>query len=197
MYFSFYSMHWRFTCYFYSLFFSLSCCQERKKAQKTKRDMVYCVVKADMERVSLVKESKLSDKRHSLSPDTFPNSFGTNHVTCPHYFSLMICHTWQKCDTTYTHKRFVLRGWSAHSLGAQSDFLRGLHCSCAMGGEKNQVQRSCHLRKWNKSGEKLTKHPDLYVFLSPSLADETEPPCVLFCLPRKGKRWSNKTTSKK
>lgn len=62
----------------------------------------------------------------------------------------MSCHTWQKCDTNNKHKRFVLRGWSARSLCAQSeDLLHGLHSSCTMGG-KNQVQRTCRLTNWNK-----------------------------------------------
>ncbi len=71
----------------------------------------------------------------------------------PHYFSLMSCHTWQKYDTRNKNKRFVLRGWSAHSLGAQEDdLLRGLHSSCTMGGKikfKEVVVSQTGIKWWD------------------------------------------------
>lgn len=135
---------------------------------------------------------KLCDKRKHVWSHKYLTSLADYHRTWPHYFSLMSCHTWQKCDTNNKNKTFVLRGWSAGSLGAQSeDLLRGLHSSSTMGGFL--LQRSCHLLTWNKVVKHPTKHPALFVFYL--WISSIKRNCHMFCFAgsRKAKRWNEET----
>lgn len=115
-------------------------------------------------------EKEALAKRNNLSSHEFPKSFVTNHVVWPHYFSLMSCHTWQKCDTDNTRGISVSIG-SFPPVPSRKTRFPGCTVSAPWGGGvgkggggRDRVQRCCRLTNWNESGETFTKHPDSRVF---------------------------------
>lgn len=149
------------------------------------------------------KEPKsLLAERNSLSSCGFLKSFVTNHGTWPHYFSLMSCHTWQKCDTDDARRRSVSNG-SFPSAPSRKTHFTG--CTCREGGREavgwagpRSKTLSPHKPEWKRRDAHKTSGFTRFV-LSPSLTDETERPRVLF-LPavkwqkvrRQDEEWENR-----
>lgn len=132
-----------------------------------------------------------------LSLHEFLKSFVANHETWPHYFSLMSCHTWQKCDMENTCRLSV----SICSFPLVPSSLLGLHGIRARGGGcgRDRVQRRCRfITDQKESGETFTKHPDSLPFYLRDRLMKQMATCAGF-LPavEMAKGWGGKTEREK
>lgn len=94
----------------------------------TKRHLV--TKKERLEWVFLENNQRNKKPPHCFIVAWISKEFVANHETWPHYFILMSCHTWQKCDAKNTCKIFV----SICSFPSVPSSRLGLHWICAVGG---------------------------------------------------------------
>lgn len=126
-----------------------------------------------------------------LSLPEFLKSFVANHERWPHYFSLMSCHTWQKCDMENTRRLSV----SICSFPSVPSSLLGLHGIRAGGGGRgrDRVQRRCRfITDQKESGETFTKHPDSLPFYLRDRLMKQMATCWFFACSGNGKRLRRK-----